>query len=269
MVLFLQGYNKHVSSLLWIKFIRFIQFVIYLLCIVGINCLHAQGSSPEDSTFSSTWIQSVFKLNPLLVYPQGKIPAPSLKLNYPANDLSYFKNYYQSGNVIPSDPFQLDYRISSYYTPHLVRDEITNFMDRPSDRCFVPVMGMALFAAKLAADYLIIQQKVKITADNIIHSIDAIDLLKELWRKNPQTLPDMYEIGDIGGKYTFTELEKRVNLLIDNKLVKEKMIEKNQKQFFPAKSKEELIVIIESMLSDEQCSDKVHQDLLLVLNTIR
>jgi hypothetical protein len=269
MILSLQRYDKNVSSLCWAGVISTIQSVLYLLCFSGINFLPAQNGSLQDSTFSSTLTQLTFDLNPLPVYFPGKIQTLSLKLNYPANDPSYFRNYYQLRNVIPADPFKLDYRISSYYTPSLVRDEITNFMDRPSDRCFIPIMGMALFAARLAADYLIIQEKIKINADNIIHSIDAIDILKELWRKNPQTMPDIYEISNIRRKYTFTELDKNVNLLIDNKLIKEKTIEKNQTQFFPAKSKEELIAVIESMLADEQYTEKIRQQLLLILNLVR
>jgi hypothetical protein len=242
---------------------------IYTLFFLCIMFLKGQDISHQDSTFSLKLIPFVLKQDPLFIYHSDNIFSPQINLKYPAKEISYYRNFYNPKSAIPSNPLQLDYRISSSYVPIRVRNEITHIMDRPYDSNFIPAFGMALLAVKLASQFLIIQDKIKIIADNIINSRDAVYILKQLWNKSPQTSTELYDLKDIRDKLTFHELEKKISILIDNKLVKEKRIENNQIQLFPAKSKEELIDLIEKMLSEKEYSGKIYQDLYSILTGIR
>jgi hypothetical protein len=251
------------------RVINNIKVGIYILFFLCIMFLKGQDISHQDSTFSLKLIPFAVKQDPLFIYHSDNIFSPQINLKYPAKEITYYRNFYSPKITIPSNPLQLDYRISSSYVPVHVRNEITHIMDRPYDSNFVPLFGMALLAVKLASQFLIIQDKIRISADNIIHSRDAMDILKQLWNKSPLTNTELYDLKDIREKLTFHQLEKKVSILTDNKLVKEKRIENNQIQLFPAKSKEELIDLIEKMLSEKEYSDKIYQDLYSILTSIR
>ena len=70
-------------------------------------------------------------------------------------------------------------------------------------------------------------------------------VLKELWRKNPQTLSQLYQHKMLNDKYTMLELKRLIGILIDNKLVKRKLIENGETQYFYAIGKDQYFQIIE------------------------
>lgn len=172
-------------------------------------------------------------------------------------------------SVMPKDPFKLDFRSGSYYVPRMVRDELTQMMNRPKDNAFVPILGVAFLAAQLAAKYVIVQQKIKIDAENIINSINYNSILLKLWRRNPQTSTDLYKDQLIKEKFTMRMLEEGINLLIDNKLIKQKIIENDETQYFPALTEGEYMQLIETALDDTTIAVEDRKKLIHLLNWVK
>jgi hypothetical protein len=152
-----------------------------------------------------------------------------LKAEVDKIDISH---YISPENIIPSDPFKTDRRGSSYYVPRMVRDELNLIMNRPKDHAFVPILPVAFLAVQLASQYLIIQQKTEITYKDIAEAEEAYPILEELWEKNPQTLSELYKKGTLQDNYTMIELQRLMDLLVVNKLVKRKLIENSETQYF-------------------------------------
>jgi len=175
-------------------------------------------------------------------YSQGEL---SLKY-YNQND-NFKNNRYHPSNVMPKDPFKLDYRSSSYYVPRMVKDELNLIMNRPKDSAFVPVLGVAFIAAQLAAKYVFVQEKLKISEENIMNAVDEFGILNELWKKSPQTSSELYKNSILKDKITLKELNYKIDKLIDNKLIKQKNLEDQELQFFPAISKSEYEKIVQQI----------------------
>jgi hypothetical protein len=146
-------------------------------------------------------------------------------------------NHYISPNFIPKDPFKLDTRSSSYYVPRMVRDELNLIMNRPRDNAFLPILPVAFLAIQLASQYLIVQQKTEITVTDVKNAEEGYPILEELWKKNPQTLSELYQSDSLQDKYSMLELQRLMGILVDNKLVKRKLVEKSETQFFYALEK--------------------------------
>ncbi len=176
-------------------------------------------------------------------YQQG-----SLKLEYSNPNYKFDRRMYDPARVMPRDPFKIDLRSGSYYVPRMVRDELAHIMNRPKDSAFVPVLGAAFLAAKLAAQYLIIKDKITITVENILNSSDNKELLKILWLDNPKTLSQLFKDHSIRKKYSMYILENKINILVDNKLVKQKLIENDETLYFPAITNQKYIEIVEEGL---------------------
>jgi hypothetical protein len=122
-------------------------------------------------------------------------------------------NQFISPNIISKDPFKLDVRGSSYYVPRMVRDELNLIMNRPRDNAFVPILPVAFLALQLATKYLLIQLKTEITTQDIENGQEGFPILKELWKKNPQTLSELYKIEELRDNYTMLELQRLIEIL--------------------------------------------------------
>jgi hypothetical protein len=119
----------------------------------------------------------------------------------------------------------------------MVRDELNLIMNRPRDNAFVPILPVAYLALQLASKYLIVQQKTEITVTDVKNAEAGYPILEELWKKNPQTLSELYQTDSLQKKYTMLELQRLVGILVDNKLVKRKLVENSETQFFYALEK--------------------------------
>jgi len=157
---------------------------------------------------------------------------------------------YISPTILPRDPFKVDMRGTSNYVPRMVRDELNLIMNRPRDNAFVPILPAAFLALQLASKYLLVQKKTEITFQDIENGKDGVPLLKELWTDNPQTLTELYKKPDIKENYTMLELQKLVKILIDNKLVKRKLIENSETKYFYALDKIKYEQLIEKVRKD-------------------
>jgi len=233
--------------------------LILLIYFVLTNCSIAQiGLTPKVFEVSdSTKVKNNVKiqnLNNLYNYNQTE-----LSLKYFNKNSNFDNNRYHPSNVMPKDPFKLDYRSGSYYVPTMVRDELNLIMNRPKDNAFVPVLGVAFIAAQLASKYIFVQDKLKISNENILKTIDDYRIMNELWKKSPQTSSELYKITSLKNKYTLKELNFRMNNLIDNKLVKQKNLEDQELQFFPAISKSEYEKLLQQINSDTSIN-KFRQD---------
>ena len=185
--------------------------------------------------------QSAIKTDSLnFHFPAPVLPLPDLqKIEYPYVELQHDSeqlNVYQyiSPDFMPTNPFQVDLRNTSNYVPPMVRDELTRIMDRPKDSAFLPILPVAFIALQLASQYLLIRHKTEITVENVLNSEEAIAVLQMLWITSPQTLTELYEKQPIRDKHTMRDLERLVNLLIDNNLVRTRVIENAETKYFAA-----------------------------------
>ena len=49
--------------------------------------------------------------------------------------------------------------------------------------------------------------------------------MEELWKEYPQTMTELYKKERLKDKYTMLELQRLIEILADNKLVKRKLVE--------------------------------------------
>jgi len=153
--------------------------------------------------------------------------------------------YISPSNIIPRDPLKLDVRGSSYYVPSMVRDELNQIMNRPRDNAFVPILAAAYLALQLSAKYLLIEKKTAITWQDVENSRVGRPILEELWQESPQTISKLYKREKLKSNYTMMELQRLTEILIDNKLVKRKLIENSETQYFYALAKNQYLYLIE------------------------
>ena len=102
--------------------------IVFFLALLNIKAVAQIGLTPELFKYSdSTKAKNDVKwqnLNNWHNYSQTE-----LSLKY-YNNRSFDNNRYHPSNVMPKDPFKLDYRSSSYYVPRMVRDELNLIMNR-------------------------------------------------------------------------------------------------------------------------------------------
>ena len=188
-----------------------------------------------------------------------------LSLKYNSIIYNFDKNRYYPSNVMPKDPFKLDYRSSSYYVPKMVKDELNLMMNRPKDSAFMPILGVAFIAAQLASKYILVQDKIKILAVNILNTLDDYAILEALWENNPQTASQLYEDPFFKKAHTLGTLKEKIELLIDNKLIKQKDIEKKEMLFFPAVSKIEYERLLKITLSENSIDESVRKKIQKII----
>ncbi len=229
---------------------RCVFFIIYIALIV------------PDSSYSQIGCKTprynlqVFSDSSRVSFPKPVLPIRNWKdysdqyfqLEQTTNKLDI--NRYISSDIIPSDPFKMDMRSSSYYVPRMVRDELNLIMNRPRDNSFIPILPAAFLAMQLASQYLFVQRKTEITTQDIINAQEGIPVLHELWKKNPQTISELYEISALQQEYTMSELQRLLNVLVDNKLVRRKLIEKSETQYFYALEKKQYDFLIDKEKSE-------------------
>jgi len=174
---------------------------------------------------------------------------------------------YISPNIFFVDPFKMDTRGSSYYVPRTVRDELNLIMNRPKDSAFVPIMPVAYLALQLASQYLFVRQKIEITPQDVQKAQEGYPILQELWKKNPQTLSELYKRAQLKDKYTMLELKKLIDILDDNKIVKRKLIENSETQYFYAIGESQYNQLFEQLKKEEYDSTDSTHSPSVILNT--
>jgi len=189
---------------------------------------------PKNSSFTSK--SDSLNIN----FPTPVLPLPDLqRIDYRTFELEQDDsqiNVYQyiSHDIFPTNPFEVDLRYTSNYVPRWVRDDLNQIMDRPRDSAFLPILPVAFIALQMASQYLLIRHKTEITAENILNSEEAIPVLQMLWITSPQTLTELYAKQPIRDKHTMRDLERLVNILIDNNLVRTRLIENAETKYFAA-----------------------------------
>ncbi len=204
---------------------RWIRLHICALLIISILSLHAQDSLQTNELFS---------VKPKYLIPQhhSEIQFQQIDLNFQNFDMP--SRYYYTPDHLQQNPFSIDTRSGSYYTPRLVRDELNNMMYRPKDHAFVPVLGVAFIALQMASKYLLVARELQIKPENILNSQKQLPILEALWDKSPQTCNELYTIEKFKRMYSYKTLENDIMQLVDQKLVKSRRMENDEVQYYPA-----------------------------------
>jgi predicted transcriptional regulator len=191
---------------------------------------------------------------------------PMLIIEYPTPDPFYIdpRNYTPSSN-----PFIFDNRSSSYYVPRQIRDELNLMMNRPKTAdSMVPILAVPIIAAQIAANYIWVKEKSKIKSSNLLQAASEMALLEILWQKNPWTISQIHEECNLTQSLPYKDLQKRMQILVDNKLVKMKQIENGESQYFPACTSQELAEIIRNILREETFPSHENETLLSILRSL-
>lgn len=224
--------------------------IIILIVLFYTTIVHSQSLlNQELIKFSdSTKVKSA--INWLSLKKWNDFSQLDLSLKYSNFQYKNFDMRYHPSKVMPKNPFELDYRSNSYYIPRMVKDELNLIMNRPKDNSFVPILGVAFIAAQLATKYLLVQNKKKISTNNIFNTLDEKNILKALWKKNPQTASELYKNTIIDKAITLIKLNEGINRLVDNKLIKQKNLEDKELLFYPAITESEYNLILEELESN-------------------
>jgi hypothetical protein len=222
-------------------------FILLIFFLLIINNSHAQPGLQLpvfnfDSYSDSTSVHFPKPLLPLRNWFDQTDHFFGLK--HETNELD-INHYISPSNIIPKDPFKLDVRGSSYYVPRMVRDELNLIMNRPRDNAFVPILPAAFLALQLASKYILIQMKTEISWKDVENCREGRPILEELWKKNPQTISELYKRENLKDNYTMMELQRLTEGLSDNKLVKRKLIENSETQYFFALEKIQYLHLVE------------------------
>jgi hypothetical protein len=165
-----------------------------------------------------------------------------------------------------SNPFVFDNRSNSYYVPRQIRDELNLIMNRPKTAdSMVPIIAIPLIAAQIAANYIWVQEKSKIRSKNILNAAEEMDLLRLLWQDSPLTISMISNNMESQNAEKYEYLEKRMQVLSDNKLVKIKKVENGESRYYPAKTKQELAEIIRAIINEGNISEEEHEVLLSII----
>lgn len=200
------------------------------------------------------------------------LPADSIKIQLkgaPTGRILPKINFF-SGKYMTSDPFKLDYRESSYYIPNSVRDEIARGMNRPSPGSFVPVLGVAYLAARMALHYVTIQEKIRITAMDYLKNERYLAILKILWKKSPQTVYELYKQQGLNKNYTLIKLKQALNELEKGKLIKiRRNPNKGRTLYFPAQSPAKALLTLEQAIDNVPLSAQQRSRLVRMIEALK
>jgi len=158
------------------------------------------------------------------------------------------KKYYDIRNVLPKNPMMLDTREGSYYTPKIVQDRLTFFMNRPRADSFVPIPTVAFLAASVAMHYLQIEKNILITAEDYLVNDRHRAILFSLWQKSPQTISDIYSQKPHQIYNTYETLSAAIDSLIDKRLIKRRNVEKGETLLYPAQPLADVITLLDDFL---------------------
>lgn len=191
-------------------------------------------------------------------------------------NLNYLENKKLPKNLInmpkaPTNPFEIDYRTSSYYTPKLVQDKMDQIMNRPRSDSFMPVLAMAFFAASIAAKQLQIEKLFELTAEDYLVGDLEWKLLESLWHKSPQKIDALYLNSSLHYSNTAQQLQDALAVLADKSLVKTREAEEKVILFFPAQDKQTVSGLFQKALkesSNDSTRQKIYSKYLLLSSSL-
>lgn len=233
---------------------------IFIICLTRITWSQGGGLNPAYMT-DSVYIQLRPKILPLRDW--HKFEMQKLQMEYTKIELEQLNLI--SPNILPKQPWQLDIRGSSYYVPRMVRDKLNLIMNRPSETAFVPVLTVAFIALQMANQYLLVRKKTQIDTDNLLTAASDLVLLQELWKNSPQTMSQLYQKELYQEPITMVELQKILETLLDNKVIRMKTIPNAETQYFPALTKKHMSDLIDDCISDSSCTNSNRAKLLDLL----
>lgn len=219
---------------------------IWILLFLTMTFVHAQDSTKTPLLgIKPSWLQ------PTPWVLQGD----SLRLQ-----MSYLKkkNLQIPPNVIdlheymPRNRLFWDYRESSYYTPWYVKEKIARIMDRPMPGEVFPIFPLALIAAKIALNRLVIDKMIAIKPEDYLLPKKYWPILRAIWKKHPQTAFDLYQIKEIQQGRTLQTLKNDLDFLVDRRLLKPKKLDNQPTLYYPAQSRGKAIVLMDKALQDDR-----------------
>ena len=231
---------------------RFPVYMPWLLILPILLCGAVDDSLKQqvgDSTI--TWKWSPRYLPDLFDKP-SPIYKDVLNLQLHVPDRQPLLKYYDKEKVIPKKFWELDYREHSYYTPRMVSDRMDQIMNRPRSDSFVPLPTVALIAASLALQHLEIRSKIQIDESAYFSVEESWPILLALWDKAPQTARQLFGHEPINRGRTLMVLQEELNNLVQNKLIKIKIMEKGEDQYFPAQPRQEVQNLLKDLLNNSQ-----------------
>lgn len=177
-----------------------------------------------------------------------KTDSLSLKFSFPINQ-KLPKNVI-SLPKLPSNPLEIDTRTSSYYTPKNVQDKMDQIMNRPRRDSFLPVLAMAYFAARIAAQQLEIDRMFELNATDYLVTDDQFSILEKLWIKPARRIDDLYLTTDLKNETTAKGLQICIAILADKGLIKTRDAGENNIFFYPAQKSEKVFDLFISEMKD-------------------
>jgi len=233
---------------------KFYKILILLIIFFCNTLIYAQFLNQNSDSI-------IFSLQPAILPLKDwhKFEMEKLELEYSKIEHEHLKFLPKPSDIIPKNPFDLDFRSSSYYVPRTVRDELNLIMNRPKEGCFVPIFTVALLAVQLAQKYVFIFPMIEINGNNVLNSYQNFPIILELWRESPQTLPQLYTKDSLNNTMTVKELQNKLELLSDNKLIKIKIIPNGEIQYFPGLTRFEMHTLLEKCMADTTFSKMDHE----------
>ncbi len=217
---------------------------IFAFFSVGFTTIHAQDSTKAPLLgIKPNWL----RLAPLT------LTGDSLRLQ-----MNYLKHKKLPSDIIdlheymPRNHLFWDYRESSYYTPWYVKEKIARIMDRPMPGEVFPIFPLALIAAKIALNRLVIDKMIRIKAEDYLLSKRYWPILRAIWKKHPQTAFELYKIKEIQKGRTLETLKNDLAFLVDRRLLKPKNLDDQPTLYFPAQSRGKAIELLDKALQDDR-----------------
>lgn len=235
-------------------FLYFIVFILFSIIIANAQNNDSLRIKSVDSVKSLIWQP---KILPDLNQFNPQDVSHTLQLIVPNSNKTI--QYYNPKNVMPKNYWEMDYRSTSYYTPRIVSDKLAHIMNRPPPDSFVSLPTIALLAASIAMQYMDIQLKIEIKATDYVINNDLQEILISLWKQSPQTAKLIYKSIEINNKRTMETLISDLQVLIDKKLVKRKIMEAAADEYFVAQDIETARQLIERDLEIEHFTDEQRQ----------
>ncbi len=232
-----------------------IVILYYPLIISAQNC-DSLAKQTVDSVKSFVW-------QPKILFELNKFDPHNVSqtLQHIVSNSKKSTKYYDPANVMPKKFWEMDYRGTSYYTPRIVSDRLAQMMDRLPPDSFMPLPAVAFLAARMALKYADIQFKIEIKAMDYLIDEDLEYILISLLQNSPQTAKDIYQSEEINTSRTIEVLEKDLQILIDKKIVKKKIMETEPDKYYAAQDVGTVIKLIEHDLEIGIFTDEQKQNL--------
>lgn len=224
---------------------------VLLIFSVLIQFSLADEPAKPDSSAAKNDSLLVIPSSPLSLIPQDSINVqfkfPSKKTTAPARIIPR--------PSLPANPLSIDTRSGSYYTPKNVQDKMDQIMNRPRQDSFMPVLAMAVFAAKVAAKHLEVEKLFALKAEDYLIPENQIDILEQLWQKAPKRIDELYFAGNLSQGLTAKKLQNILLDLTEKNLLKTRDAGENNILFFPAQRKADVVKMIKAALRSENITE--------------